>query len=204
MNQNALQATLTPLLGQQLLRMAEPAGELVIDVAPENLLPVLQTLRDSASTRFAMLMDISGVDYPDRPARFDVVYSLLSLVHNQRLRLKLQVEEGALVPSVVSLYPCANWYEREVYDLYGIPFHGHPDLRRILTDYNFIGHPMRKDFPLTGYSEVRYDDEQKRVVYEPVSLTQDYRNFDALSPWEGMTSVQLPGDEKAVKPKRVG
>jgi len=140
-------------------------------------------------------MDICGVDWPERPERFDVVYNLLSLKHNQRIRVKVAVREDEPVPSVVGIFPSAGWYEREVWDLYGVPFAGNPDLRRILTDYGFDGHPLRKDFPLTGFVELRYDDEQKRVVYEPVKLTQDFRSFDFLSPWEGM----LAGDEKATK-----
>ena len=142
------------------------------------------------------MIDVCGVDYPDRPQRFEVVYALLSVSLNHRLRVKVSTDEDTPVPSVVGVYPSANWFERETWDLYGVFFADHPDLRRILTDYGFDGHPLRKDFPLTGYVEVRYDDEQKRVVYEPVKLTQDFRTFDFLSPWEGL----LPGDEKAVKP----
>ena len=143
-----------------------------------------------------MLVDICGVDYPDREARFEVVYNLLSLRHNQRVRIKLSVDEETPVASVMSIYPSASWFERECWDMYGIFFSGHSDLRRLLTDYGFDGHPFRKDFPLTGYVEVRYDDEQRRVVYEPVKLTQAFRSFDFLSPWEAMTR-ELPGDEKA-------
>jgi len=147
------------------------------------------------------LMDICGVDYPDRAKRFDVVYHLLSLKNNARVRVKVQTDEGTPVPSVVGVHSAAGWFERECWDLFGVAFAGNPDLRRILTDYGFEGHPLRKDFPLTGYVEVRYDDEQKRVVYEPVKLTQDFRNFDFMSPWEGMTDVMLPGDEKVMVDK---
>jgi NADH-quinone oxidoreductase subunit C len=157
---------------------------------------VLRALRDDASCRFEQLVDICGVDYPEREKRFDLVYHLLSPRKNQRLRIKCEIDDATPVPSVVELYPVANWYEREAYDMYGILFSGHPDLRRILTDYGFQGFPLRKDFPLTGYVEVRYDDAQKRVVYEPVRLTQEFRSFDFLSPWEG-TQYVLPGDEKA-------
>ena len=157
---------------------------------------MLTFLRDDANCQFKLLMDVCGVDYPDRDERFDVVYNLLSLKLNQRVRVKVTTDEDTPVPSVTGVFRSANWYEREAWDLYGIFFSDHPDLRRILTDYGFEGHPLRKDFPLTGYVEVRYDDEQKRVVYEPVKLTQEFRTFDFLSPWEGMTRV-LPGDEKA-------
>jgi NADH-quinone oxidoreductase subunit C len=170
-----------------------PKGELVLRVKPDSLPAVMTYLRDDSQCLFKQLMDICGVDYPDRPERFEVVYNLLSLKHNQRIRVKVVVGEGVPVPSVVNIFPCAAWYERETWDMYGVPFSDNPDLRRLLTDYGFDGHPLRKDFPLTGFVEVRYDDEQKRVVYEPVKLTQDFRNFDFLSPWEGM----LPGDEKA-------
>jgi NADH-quinone oxidoreductase subunit C len=146
--------------------------------------------------QFVCLLDIAGVDYPEREQRFEVVYHLLSPKQNLRVRVKIAADEDTQVPSVVDLFPAANWYEREAFDLYGILFSGHPDLRRILTDYGFAGHPLRKDFPLTGYVEVRYDDEKKRVVYEPVKLPQEFRNFDFLSPWEG-TEYVLPGDEKA-------
>jgi NADH-quinone oxidoreductase subunit C len=172
-----------------------PLGELVVRVKPESVPTVLTYLRDDSQCLFKQLMDICGVDYPERPERFEVVYNLLSLKHNQRVRVKVVVGEDQPVPSVVSVFPCAAWYERETWDMYGVPFADNPDLRRLLTDYGFDGHPLRKDFPLTGFVEVRYDDEQKRVVYEPVKLTQDFRSFDFLSPWEGM----LPGDEKATK-----
>lgn len=176
--------------------------ELVIHVKKESLQHVLNFLRDDKESNCQFLMDITAVDYPERiDARFDVVYNLLSLRHNHRVRVKVAVGEDELVPSVVDLFSSALWFEREVWDMYGVMFDGNPDLRRILTDYGFEGHPQRKDFPLTGYVELRYDEELKRVVYEPVTLTQDFRAFDYLSPWEGMTDVQkdqlLPGDEKA-------
>ncbi|HVC52783.1 MAG TPA: NADH-quinone oxidoreductase subunit C [Stellaceae bacterium] len=170
--------------------------ELTCRVAREALPEVLKFLRDDRRCRFSVLCDICGVDYPDRPMRFEVVYNLLSLGHNQRIRLKLETDEEQPVPSATALYSAAGWWEREAFDLYGIYFSDHPDLRRILTDYGFDGHPMRKDFPLTGYVELRYDEEQKRVVYEPVKLRQEFRSFDFLSPWEGMDRI-LPGDEKA-------
>lgn len=172
-------------------------GELMLSARRETIVKVLVFLRDDPKCAFRMLVDVCGVDYLDRPARFDVVYNLLSLTKNWRVRVKVMTDEDTPVPSVSSVYSSANWFERETWDLYGIFFENHPDLRRILTDYGFEGHPMRKDFPLTGYVEVRYDDEQKRVVYEPVKLTQEFRTFDFLSPWEGMTDVVLPGDEKA-------
>ncbi len=173
-------------------------GELVVRVARDRLVEAMTVLRDAEGCRFSQLMDIAGVDYPGRAERFEVVYNLLSLSLNQRVRVKVSTDEDNPVPSVVGVWSAAGWFEREAWDLYGIYFAGHPDLRRILTDYGFEGHPLRKDFPLTGYVEVRWDDEQKRVVYEPVRLTQDFRTFDFMSPWEGMTAMQeLPGDEKA-------
>ncbi len=171
-------------------------GELTIMVTPTTLLAALMHLRDDLSCRFEVLIDICGVDFPSRPQRFEVVYHLLSMRLNRRIRLKLSTDEKTPVPSAIPVFPAANWFEREAYDLYGILFTGHPDLRRILTDYGFCGHPLRKDFPMTGYVEVRYDDEQKKVIYEPVKLTQDFRSFDFLSPWEGADYL-LPGDEKA-------
>ncbi len=168
-------------------------SELVLRVGRDGLLEVLTFLRDDANCRFKCLMDLCGVDYPEHPERFEVVYNLLSHRHNLRVRVKTSTDEDTPVPSVSGLFSSAAWFEREAWDLYGIFFSDHPDLRRLLTDYGFEGYPMRKDFPLTGYVEVRYDDEQKRVVYEPVSLTQEFRSFDYLSPWEG----PLPGDEKA-------
>lgn len=171
-------------------------GELTISIAAEQIIRVLKFLRDDASCAFAVLIDICGVDYPQRAKRFDVVYHLLSMTQNQRIRVKVEVDEVTAVPSSVDVFPAANWFEREAFDMYGIMFADHPDLRRILTDYGFSGHPLRKDFPLTGFSEVRYDDDQKRVIYEPVQLQQEFRSFDFLSPWEGARSL-LPGDEKA-------
>ena len=171
-------------------------GELSIVVKRDAILKVLTFLRDDAGCLFKQLVDICGVDYPERAERFDVVYHLLSLKHNLRVRVKVRTDEDTPVPSCVPVYSAANWFERETWDLYGIFFDNHPDPRRILTDYGFEGHPLRKDFPLTGYVEVRYDDEAKRVVYEPVELKQEFRNFDFLSPWEG-TDYVLPGDEKA-------
>jgi len=175
-------------------------GELTIQATRDGLLPLLKLLRDGTECQFKCLIDICGADYPERPERFDVVYHLLSVSLNQRVRVKVSTDEATPVPSAIGLFSAAGWFEREAWDLYGILFSDHPDLRRILTDYGFDGHPLRKDFPLTGYVEVRYDDEQKRVVYEPVKLTQDFRSFDFLSPWEGAQPVVLPGDEKATQP----
>ncbi len=171
-------------------------GELTIEARADRIVPVLKFLRDNPLCRFIQMIDLCGVDYPERAKRFDVVYHLLSLHNNTRIRVKAQVGENESIPSIREIYPCADWFEREAFDMYGIAFSDHPDLRRILTDYSFEGFPLRKDFPLTGYVEVRYDDQQKRVVYEPVNLVQEYRNFDYLSPWEGAHSV-LPGDAKA-------
>jgi len=171
-------------------------GELTFDVQREQIANVLRYLRDDPHMMFTCLIDICGVDYPGRDPRFDIVYHLLSPQLNHRIRLKVRTDGETPVPSVVSVYPGANWFERETFDLYGVLFSGHPDLRRILTDYGFQGYPLRKDFPLTGFVEVRYSEEQKRVVYEPVKLPQEYRNFDFLSPWEG-ADYDLPGDEKA-------
>ncbi len=171
-------------------------GELTLIVARDQIVRVLTELRDDSDCLFEVLIDICGVDYPEREVRFDVVYHLLSPRKNQRIRVKCETDEETPVPSVIEVFPAANWFEREAYDMYGILFSGHPDLRRILTDYGFQGYPLRKDFPLTGYVEVRYDDAQKRVVYEPVKLTQEFRSFDFMSPWEG-TDYVLPGDEKA-------
>jgi NADH-quinone oxidoreductase subunit C len=172
-------------------------GELMITVRRGAIVSAMKTLRNDANCLFQMLIDISGVDYPEREERFEVVYNLLSLKQNQRIRVKVSTTEEIPVPSIADVFPAAAWYERECWDMYGVFFSDHPDLRRMLTDYGFDGHPLRKDFPLTGYVEVRYDDEQRRVVYEPVKLRQDFRSFDFLSPWEGMTP--LPGDEKATK-----
>ena len=171
-------------------------GELVVSVKAEGIARVMAFLRDDVNCRFKQLMDICGVDYPERIPRFEVVYNLLSLINNNRVRVKVETDEDTPVPTVTEVFSAADWWEREAWDMYGIYFSDHPDLRRILTDYGFDGHPLRKDFPLTGYVEVRYDDELKRVVYEPVKLTQEFRSFDFLSPWEGVQGV-LPGDEKA-------
>ena len=171
-------------------------GELTLTVKPEGIVPFMRFLRDDARLAFVSLIDVCGVDWPQRAQRFDVVYHLLSPRKNQRIRVKVATDEDTPVPSITLVFPGADWFERETYDLYGILFTGHPDLRRILTDYGFDGYPLRKDFPLTGYVEVRYDDEQKRVIYEPVKLAQEFRDFDFLSPWEG-TDYVLPGDEKA-------
>jgi NADH-quinone oxidoreductase subunit C len=175
-------------------------NELVLHAKRDGIVKVLQFLKSDRECDFRVLVDITAVDHPERAERFEVVYNLLSLGQNQRVRVKVAADESAPVPSVVSVYSAAGWFERETWDMFGIYFSGNPDLRRILTDYGFEGHPLRKEFPLTGYVELRYDDELKRVVYEPVKLVQDFRTFDFLSPWEGMTDVQLPGDEKAVKP----
>ncbi len=192
---------ITENLEESVLSHAFLQQELVVWVKREDVAKVLQFLRDDKECQFQMLADICGVDYPEREERFEVVYQLLSLRQNQRIRIKLAAAEETPVPSVVGVFSTAGWFEREVWDMYGIVFDGNPDLRRILTDYGFEGHPLRKEFPLTGYVEVRYDPELRRVVYEPVQLTQDFRSFDYLSPWEGMTDVQLPGDEKAMKPE---
>ena len=171
-------------------------GELTLSIAPKDTLSVIRLLRDDAQLKFTCIIDICGVDYPERENRFDVVYHFLSVSQNMRIRVKLEVDEETPVPSIVGLFEGAHWFEREAYDMYGILFEGHPDLRRLLTDYGFQGYPLRKDFPTTGYVEVRYDETQKRVVYEPVKLAQEMRNFDFQSPWEG-TDYVLPGDEKA-------
>jgi len=169
-------------------------GELAVLVDPSQIVPVLEFLRDDVRIQCTQLMDVCAVDYPERIARFEVVYNLLSVKQNLRVRVKLQTSDEVPVPSAVGVFPAANWFEREVWDMNGIFFEGHPDLRRILTDYGFEGHPLRKDFPLTGYVELRYDDAQKKVVYEPVKLAQAYRSFDFTSPWEGQSHA---GDEKA-------
>jgi NADH-quinone oxidoreductase subunit C len=171
-------------------------GELTIATTAGDLLKVMTFLRDDERCQFWCFIDVTAVDWPGRERRFDVVYHLLSPKQNRRIRVKLEVDETTSVPSVIGIYPGADWFERETYDLYGVLFAGHPDMRRLLTDYGFEGHPLRKDFPLTGFVEVRYDDDEKRVVYEPVRLAQEFRNFDFLSPWEG-PDYPLPGDEKA-------
>ncbi|WOJ88458.1 NADH-quinone oxidoreductase subunit C [Methylocapsa polymorpha] len=172
-------------------------GELTLTVESARLIEAVSYLRDDPTCLFISFIDLTAVDYPVREKRFDVVTHLLSPKHNRRIRVKVAADEETPVPSLSGLYPAANWFEREAYDLFGVLFSGHPDLRRLLTDYGFDGHPLRKDFPMTGYVEVRYDDEQKRVVYEPVQLSQEFRSFDFLSPWEGAIDYVLPGDEKA-------
>ncbi|VXB47762.1 NADH-quinone oxidoreductase subunit C [Brevundimonas sp. G8] len=195
------EAALTPLGAEMVGALGVEAqiafGELTLVAPRERIVEVLTALRDQFG--FQQLLDLCGVDYPDRKERFEVVYHLLSMTRNARLRVKVSTDETQPVPSVISAYPAANWFEREAYDMYGMLFSGHPDLRRLLTDYGFEGHPLRKDFPMTGYVEVRYDEEQRRVVYEPVKLTQEFRTFDFLSPWEGAEypAPVLPGDEKA-------
>ena len=171
-------------------------GELTVDVALNAIAALIEFLKTDPNCKFSTMLDITAVDYPERPQRFDVVYHLLSMYQNHRIRLKVAVREDEMVPSITAVHPSANWFEREVFDMFGILFSGHPDLRRILTDYGFRGHPLRKDFPTTCYTEVRYDEVLKRVVYEPVKLVQEYRQFDFMSPWEGAQYV-LPGDEKS-------
>lgn len=191
-----LEAHITSKLGNKILDRRIAVGELTITVAVGDISEVLTFLRDDKACRFEVLIDLCGVDWPARALRFDVVYHLLSPRKNQRIRVKVHTDDETPVPSVIDVFPAANWYEREAFDMYGILFSGHPDLRRLLTDYGFQGYPLRKDFPLTGYVEVRYDDGAKRVVYEPVKLVQEFRSFDFESPWEGSNYV-LPGDEKA-------
>jgi NADH-quinone oxidoreductase subunit C len=183
-------------LGAAITGMTVTYGELTLAAEAAEIVRVLTFLRDDAECNFVCFIDICGADYPNRERRFDVVYHLLSPYKNRRIRVKIRAGEDTQVPTAIPVFPAANWYEREVFDLYGVLFADHPDLRRILTDYGFAGHPLRKDFPLTGLVEVRYDDEAKRVVYEPVKLVQEFRSFDYLSPWEG-TQYVLPGDEKA-------
>jgi len=192
---NEMKEAITDALGDSVLDADCSGGELSIVVKREDIPRVLTYLRDDVNCQFKILVDLCGVDYPEREQRFEVVYHMLSLVHNCRVRVKTRTA-GESVPSVVSVFSTALWFERECWDMFGVPFSDNPDLRRILTDYGFEGHPLRKDFPLTGFVEVRYDDEKKRVVYEPVKLTQDFRTFDFLSPWEGQPPL-LPGDEKA-------
>jgi NADH-quinone oxidoreductase subunit C len=171
-------------------------GQLTVAVHAAEIVKVVRFLRDDAGCRFVSFIDVTAVDYPGRENRFDVVYHLLSPIHNARIRLRAEASETTQVPSIIEVFPGADWFERECYDLYGVIFTGHPDMRRLLTDYGFDGHPLRKDFPLTGFVEVRYDDQEKRVVYEPVRLNQEFRKFDFLSPWEGADYPILPGDEK--------
>jgi len=202
MDQAALESTLTELgaylaekLGGKLVSQAVAVRELTLVASRESVLDVIRFLHDDSNCRFVSITDVCGVDYPGRAERFDVVYHLLSPYRNVRVRVKVSTDDVTPVPSITEIFPGADWYEREAYDLYGILFSGHPDLRRLLTDYGFDGYPLRKDFPLTGFVEVRYDEERKRVVYEPVKLAQEFRSFDYLSPWEG-TDYVLPGDEK--------
>lgn len=192
----ALNAHVAAKLGDAITESKIAYGELTLRAIPDKIIEVLRFLRDDRECRFVCFTDLCGADYPQRERRFDVVYHLLSPYKNQRIRVKIDADEESPVPSVIEVFPAADWFEREVFDLYGVLFSGHPDLRRILTDYGFSGHPLRKDFPLTGHVEVRYDDQAKRVVYEPVKLVQEFRSFDYLSPWEG-TDYVLPGDEKA-------
>jgi NADH-quinone oxidoreductase subunit C len=192
---NILGEKIAAELGEAVKSFAVAFGELSVNIQSDAIVRVLTHLRDDPNCRFVCFIDISGVDYPERENRFDLVYHLLSPYRNLRVRVKIETDERTPIPSVIGVFPGANWYEREAFDLYGILFSDHPDFRRILTDYGFSGHPLRKDFPLTGHVEVRYDDEQKRVVYDKVKLTQEFRNFDYLSPWEG-TEYLLPGDEK--------
>ena len=192
----ALSDVIASSLADEIASIEHTDGELCIHARSEKIVKIMTYLRDDINCQFKVLLDVCGVDYPERDERFDITYHMLSMTLNQRIRVKIRTDEKKPVPSVVSVFSSANWWERETWDLLGIYFSGHPDLRRILTDYGFEGHPLRKDFPLTGYVEVRYDDEQKRVVYEPVKLAQDFRNFDFMSPWEAMNSP-LPGDEKA-------
>jgi len=184
------------VLGAALLATKEAVGEITLTVKRDEITNVLRTLRDTPGLEYQQLMEIAGVDYPERPERFEVVYHLLSLTKNRRIRVKVSTDEATPVPTVTTLWPVAGWLEREVYDMYGVTFAGNPDLRRILTDYGFEGYPQRKDFPLTGHVELRYSEAEKRVVYEPVQLPQDFRSFDFLMPWEG-PEYRLPGDEKA-------
>ncbi len=192
----ALSDHIAGALGPAVVERTIALGELTLVVQGSDIVYAMTFLRDDPTCAFRNFIDLCGADYPSRAHRFDVVYHLLSLRHNGRIRVKVRTDEVTPVPSIIEVFPAANWYERETYDLYGVLFSGHPDLRRLLTDYGFEGHPLRKDFPLTGFVEVRYDQDEARVVYEPVKLTQEFRNFDFLSPWEG-TEYVLPGDEKA-------
>ena len=190
----ALSESITSALGGVVTATTMVRGELTIEVNAADILKAMTHLQGAGE--FKILVDLCGLDWPQRAKRFDVVYHLLSLTRNARVRVKAQVGEGESIPSIISVYPAAGWFERETFDMYGVPFDGHPDMRRILTDYGFSGYPLRKDFPLTGYVELRYDDELKRVVYQPVQLVQEFRDFDFMSPWEGAPHI-LPGDEKA-------
>ncbi len=193
---DAMPAKLQVLLGDAIVEIVEHVGETSVTVRRDALVESVRRLRDDPDLRLNQLIDICGVDFPDRAERFEVVYQLLSMAKNLRLRVKVSTDARTAVPSLTELFPVAGWYERETWDCYGVLFDGNPDLRRILTDYGFDGHPFRKDFPLSGHVELRYSEEHKRVVYEPVKLAQDFRSFDFLSPWEG-TDYVLPGDEKA-------
>src|SRR5690348_3555826 len=191
---SALGETLKSALGTAVVGVDVARGELTLEVQAADILKVMTHLQGAGE--FKILVDLCGVDWPQRAKRFDVVYHLLSLTKNERIRVKAQVGEGESISSIISVYPAAGWFERETFDMYGVPFTDHPDMRRILTDYGFSGYPLRKDFPLTGFVELRYDDELKRVVYQPVQLVQEFRDFDFMSPWEGAPHI-LPGDEKA-------
>jgi NADH-quinone oxidoreductase subunit C len=188
--------TIADALGGAVIERKVERGELTITAKAADIVKVATFLRDDERCRFVNIVDVTAVDWPQREKRFDVVYHFLSPTRNARIRVKVETDEATPVPSLIDVFPGANWFERETYDLYGVMFTGHPDMRRLLTDYGFQGHPLRKDFPLTGFVEVRWDDEQKRVVYDKVRLAQEFRNFDFLSPWEG-TDYVLPGDEKA-------
>jgi NADH-quinone oxidoreductase subunit C len=195
---SALGQTITAALGESVLGHTVAVGELTVTAKAQDIVNVMHFLRDDPRCRFVSFIDATAVDWPAREKRFDVVYHLLSPTQNARVRVKVETDEATPVPSVIEVFPGADWFERELYDLYGVLITGHPDMRRLLTDYGFEGHPLRKDFPVTGFVEVRWDDSVKRVVYEPVRLNQEFRNFDFLSPWEG-TNYVLPGDEKAGK-----
>ena len=194
---------LTKLVGHQCQAIEMKGGELVLHVALADLVSVLKAVRDDTELAVTQLSDLTAVDFPERPERFDVVYQMLSVNNNIRLRIITRADEGDIVPSVIGLFRSADWAEREVWDMFGIYFSGHPDMRRLLTDYGFEGHPLRKDFPLTGYVEVRYSDTERRVVYEPVHLNQEYRDFDFLSPWEGMQLPQV-GDDSDTDEEQAG
>ena len=194
---------LTKLVGHQCQAIEMKGGELVLHVALADLVSVLKAVRDDTELAVTQLSDLTAVDFPERPERFDVVYQMLSVNNNMRLRIITRADEGDVVPSVIGLFRSADWAEREVWDMFGIYFSGHPDMRRLLTDYGFEGHPLRKDFPLTGYVEVRYSDTERRVVYEPVHLKQEYRDFDFLSPWEGMQLPQV-GDDSDTDEEQAG
>ncbi|HEY7798419.1 MAG TPA: NADH-quinone oxidoreductase subunit C [Hyphomonadaceae bacterium] len=196
-----LKIHLEQVQGKAITSMNVVLGELTLTAPRDGIIKLLTFLRDDSQCRFETLVDICACDYPTEAERFEVVYHLLSMRLNQRIRVKVRTDEATPVPSATAVFPVANWYEREAFDMYGVLFSDHPDLRRILTDYGFEGYPLRKDFPLTGRVEVRYDESQKRVVYEPVKLMQEYRNFDFLSPWEGMQAV-IPGDEKVGEAKK--